>query len=378
MKQTLITLSFALILSLSGCKSPGTKSLIQEAGQGNATAQYELGVSYENGRGVMKHPNVAANWYRKAAEQGHAEAQYSLGRMYEKGWHWTGSFLDLLDKTYTYQKEDYNEALKWHRMAADQGNADAQYNLGTMYSEGNGVAKNALEAGRWYRKAAEQGHEKAKTETRVINDVNKFETALAAAEQGDAKAQYDLGYMYDRGNSVVSRNHDEAREWYLKAARQGEVQAQFQLGFNYNYGRGVSQNIIEALKWYRLAADQGHQEANTYFNLLSHFEENRQKAEKGDAQAQYELGRLYEYGVGVAMPEDSKAKKWYTLAAGQGHAEARTALDRMRHNETVESLRSENERLVRELRAENERLARELRDEAERLEQEHRARHIRR
>ena len=63
-------------------------------------------------------------WYRKAADQGIAEAQFNLGVMYRDGQGVT---------------QDYAEAVKWFRKAADQGNADAQFNLGVMYRNGEGV-----------------------------------------------------------------------------------------------------------------------------------------------------------------------------------------------------------------------------------------------
>jgi TPR repeat protein len=235
----------------------------------------------------MTNHAVAAKWYRKAAEQGHAIAQYNLGRMYEKGWHW----LVFLDR-YDYKETDYVEAAKWYRMAAEQGNADAQNRLGLMYSDGLGVPEDHAEAVKWYRMAAERGDaiaqynlgEKYRKGQGVPQDeimalkwyhmagdqgqvdaknmlkkYNKFEENLKKATLGDAKAQYDLGYMYDHGDGVVAENHDEAMKWYLKATAQGEVRTQYQFGFNYNYGHGVPQNIIEALKWYRLdiiAADE--------------------------------------------------------------------------------------------------------------------------
>ncbi len=87
------------------------------AEQGNAKAQYNLGVMYGNGRGVKQDYFKAVNWYRKAAEQGHADAQLNLGYMYEKG---------------RGVKQDDFEAVKWYRQAAEQGNAKAQFNLGNI------------------------------------------------------------------------------------------------------------------------------------------------------------------------------------------------------------------------------------------------------
>ena len=63
-----------------------------------------------------------------------------------------------------------SEAVKWYRKAADQGHAKAQYNLGWCYANGEGVAKNISEAVKWYRKAAEQGDENAQ---KALNSLEK-------------------------------------------------------------------------------------------------------------------------------------------------------------------------------------------------------------
>ena len=94
------------------------------------------------------------------------EAQYNLGLMYALG---RGS-------------EDDAEAVRWYRMAVEQGDADAQFSLGAMYAEGIGVPQNDAEAAKWYRKAAEQRH---------------------------AWAQHNLGALYAKG-SGVPQNHIEA------------------------------------------------------------------------------------------------------------------------------------------------------------------------
>jgi TPR repeat protein len=58
-------------------------------------------------------------------------------------------------------KQSYTEAIKWLKKAAEQGDAEAQYNLGFCYGNGEGVEKSFTEAVKWYKKAAEQGHEEA-------------------------------------------------------------------------------------------------------------------------------------------------------------------------------------------------------------------------
>ena len=85
---------------------------------------------------------IAAKWYRKAAEQGDADAQFNLGVMYRKG------------KGVT---QDDAEAVKWYRKSAEQGDASAQYNLGLMYAEGTGVTQDTIAAHMWFNIAAANG-----------------------------------------------------------------------------------------------------------------------------------------------------------------------------------------------------------------------------
>lgn len=94
--------------------------------------------------------------------------------------------------------QDKAEAAYWFTKAANQGNADAQYNLGVMYYNSYGVAQDKTKAVQWYTKAAEQGH---------------------------AKAQYDLGLMYYIGDGVA-QDEKKAIEWLTKVAEQGNKDAQ--------------------------------------------------------------------------------------------------------------------------------------------------------
>jgi TPR repeat protein len=93
---------------------------------------------------------------------------------------------------------DYAEAVRWYRLAAEQGDVNAQYNLGAMYGNGDGVPEDYAEAVRWYR---------------------------LAAEQGDVNAQYNLGYMYGNGDGVPE-DIVLAYMWWNLAAAQGDEVAQ--------------------------------------------------------------------------------------------------------------------------------------------------------
>ena len=116
---------------------------------------------------------------------------------------------------------------------AENGDATLQYQLGLYYFNGNGVAKDYLEAARWWRKAA---------------------------GQGNAKAEYEFGLCYYAGYGV-EQNYAEAAQWWTKASEQGDALAQYNLGCCCFYGYGVAKNLIAADKWLNLASAQGNENA---------------------------------------------------------------------------------------------------------------------
>ena len=116
------------------------------AEQGDARAQYDLGVLYRKGRGVPQDDVQARQWYEKASAQGQAKAQYNLGTLYLNG---------------SGVPKDYQQALRWFRMAADQGEALAQTKIGIMYDDGQGVPHDFVQAHKWYNLAATNGDKPA-------------------------------------------------------------------------------------------------------------------------------------------------------------------------------------------------------------------------
>lgn len=77
-----------------------------------------------------------------------------------------------------------------------------------------------------------------------------FQALQARAEQGDAKAQNELGRLYANGGRNVTRDDAQAAAWYRKAAEQGNADAQLQLAISYDLGQGVPKDVTEAAKWY--------------------------------------------------------------------------------------------------------------------------------
>jgi TPR repeat protein len=200
----------------------------------------------------------AMRWYRIAADQGNAVAQTHVGYLYERG-------LGV--------PQDYAEAMRWYRMAADQGRGAAQRNIGNLYQQGSGVPQDYAEAMRWFR---------------------------LAADHGNPGAQTNIGYLYEKGLGVP-QNYAEAMRWYRMAADQGEATAQNNIGVLYENGFGVAQDYGEAVRWFRLAADQN------------------------DIDAEYNLALLYADGHGV--PSNlGEARRWMQKAAAAGDPEAKTWL----------------------------------------------------
>jgi uncharacterized protein len=124
------------------------------------------------------------------------------------------------------QKTTPEEQFKAVQQKAEQGDPEAQFSLGVMYTNGYGVWQDYAQAAAWF---------------------------LQAAEHGDAKAQMALGDAYAKGQGVP-RDDVQVVTWYRKAADQGYADAQSHLGVMYADGVGVAQDYVEALKWTNLAA----------------------------------------------------------------------------------------------------------------------------
>lgn len=150
------------------------------------------------------------------------------------------------------------------------------------------------------------------------------EKRLAAA-QGDAKAQYRVGFAYSVGLGVA-QDYAEALKWYRLSAAQGDADAQFDLGLFYANGSGVLQDYAEALKWYKLAAAQGH--------VFAH----------------WNLGYMYENGKGV-QKDDVRAHMWYNIMGlkSGGRNDLRISVERRLTTKQI----AEAQKLARECQARN-------------------------
>lgn len=191
------------------------------------------------------------------------------------------------------QRGDHATALEILLPLANDGNASAQWTLGFMYDTGNGVPEDRAEAFKWYHNAA---------------------------DQGNAGFQKLLGDIY-----MVGGDSWESAKWYRKAADQGNADAQFQLGeFHDTKGENahLTHDEAEALKWFLKAGDQGHTAAQYALGQIFFNNDDyataakwfRKAAEGGHDGAQYKIGKMYVEGLGVQR-NFVQAYKWLSLAS---------------------------------------------------------------
>ena len=274
------------------------------ADEGNAIALYMMAAYFSQGYGVQPiNKQKAIAYFKKSYEAGYAVAGYDVAASLPDG--------------SPEQKEIRNHAKDNILELANEEDVFAQASAAWGYREGYGTAVDHVEAVKWVRKAAEQGF---------------------------ARAQYDLGFMYEFGTGV-ERSNEKAAEWYLKAAEQGYARAQFWLGYMYEYGTGVEQSYEKAAEWVQKAADQGY--ADAQYNLGDRYRDGRgveesfekaaewvqKAADQGLAVAQNCLGFMYQNGTGVEQSYE-KAVEWYQKAADQGYDCAQYNLGEMYYNGT--------------------------------------------
>jgi TPR repeat protein len=195
---------------------------------------------------------------------------------------------------------------------AEDGDADAQYEVGIMYLKGQGVEEDRAQAVRWLESASVAGNEQAAAKLRRMDDQrDKFTALEQQARAGDVEAQYEIGMMYLKGRGV-EKEQEQAYVWLGKAAKQGyekaitrmgilhqrgevgevdyeqahalfdsvkdeSVLAQYYLGEMYANGQGVEQDYATAIAWYQKAADGGFSRALGKIINLQEEQEQQQR-----------------------------------------------------------------------------------------------------
>ena len=177
----------------------------------------------------------------------------------------SASAMDFWAGSAHYLRGDFAAALQEWRPLAEEGDARAQYYLGLMYNNGEGVPEDNRQAAHWFRKSAEQGNPQSQFHLGMLHangegvpedDRQAVHWLRESAQQGDARAQFNLGIMYELGEGV-SKDNRQAVNWYQQAAEQGHARAQFGLGSMFAEGSGITRDTVRAYAWFNLAAARG-------------------------------------------------------------------------------------------------------------------------
>ena len=284
----------------------------------------------------------ALKWIRMAAEKGDLSSQELLSTLLENG-----------DEEFGVEKNE-GEALMWLTKAAEAGSASAQMTLARKYEKGKMVAQSYEDAIRWYEKAAKKNkyaivclkeiYEKMGSQSdaaglynlgKLFLDEKAYQEAekyfLMSAEKGNTDAMNRLGLLH-----ANKKEYTEAVKWYRMAAEKGHASAMYNLAFNYAEGNGVAKDGQEAAKWYRMAAEKGDTDAMNRLGLLHANKKEFQEAIKWYRMAVEKGFDLAMYGLGEMYAKGNgvaknaqEAIKWYRMAAEKGFDLAMYSLGKM-------------------------------------------------
>ena len=290
-----------------------------KADSGDAEAMAEVARMLREGDGTKKDLPRAVSYYRKAIESGNVKAASSLGYMYIVG---EGVKSDLAEAErllsiaveagdpgamcnmgFLYSGKDPARSLECFEKAAEMGESDAQYDLAFMLDSGEGVPVDHEEAEKFFRLAADQGDSDAcLCMGGILFERGQYKDAeeyfLTAALKDDVKAEYNIGLLY-MGDYLGEPDQAKAVEWFSSAADKGFALAHTMLG--------------------TIALDEGKpKEAEKRF---------RTSAEQGEPTAMYNLGAM---GLSnQARMEFQEAVEWLTKAASAGYEPAYEVLMRL-------------------------------------------------
>lgn len=323
------------------------------ADNGYPLAYSMLGMAYENGEGISKNEGLMIQNYEKAIENGESWCAYNLG-------------------SYYYEKKNYRKAMDYFLQSSSSENpfrSDSYYMVGLMNENGNGVAKNIPVAVQNYHKAVEYSSElESKGRMALIrlgeqvDNPTDFEDIPKALLNGlSSEDMYNKGYEYENGlnNRAVSlpkaygyykasaeknnakanvkmgeiyiskfypfNDKTKADKYYAKAFKALKKQeaysgdACYHLGMMYKDGLSVEKNPELAVSYFKNASSKGNADANYELGLIYQNELERveafncflKAAEKGLPAAMLEVAKAYETGLGTARNR-GQAINWYT------------------------------------------------------------------
>lgn len=318
--------------------APAKPSLAQLAAQGDAEAQYQLGLAHRDGKGAKKNAADAASWFAIAAGNGIAGAAVELARAYEHGqgvprslaeaarwWYRAGElgedsararFLALLlaGETAGFAGP---AAVQWLEPAATEGDVRAILGLGEIFEKGLGVPADIAKARQWYLQAAYGGNAEAKFRLgrMLLAQPSAWRLVYHDPEREKNNAERDRLYSSrkeaqeaagnDRWADIVRPHLVEGERWLTEAARQGHGEAQYVLGSAYLAGMDLPFDLGQGLAWLSAAAWGGHPGAMMV------------------------VADLAAKGQGFFAKDPVRAWVNYDVAAAMGHRPAEEARDRV-------------------------------------------------
>lgn len=309
--QELLGTSYYYGLGVEADSEEAVSQLTKAADQGDAIAMYLLGNAYASGTGTSRDEAKAKEMYAKFIAVGEADSGENAG---------SGRIQAYLADCYAYGKGTEKNVDKAAAAAEKAASADLtafdMVKLADSYVEGvftktDDTADTAEAADTTAAEAAAEGETEAETKAIPAEAEELYAKALDSiktlADAGNVKAKKALGDYYFNGYAGVAQDYAKALELYTEAGEKGDADAQAQVGYIYQYGCGVDPDYEKAMEW------------------------NNRAAQQGNAQGQAQIGWLYQQGLGVTQNLD-EAGRWYTRAADQGN---KWAEDRLAETEAT-------------------------------------------
>ena len=225
--------------------------------------------------------------------------------------------------------QNFPEAMKWFKKAADQGNPDATALLGVMYEEGQGVSRDNAEALKWYSIAEKNGNKKVGVRIEALKSIQQSHERMVAL---------------DKEKTALEKEKAEL-EKKLGAEKL------FETGVKYVQGDGVPQNMEVAAKYFRLAAEKGLPEAEKALKalfeagaaVLTNEEEAikyfRKTPDETKKDIFFRLGMSYDSGL---IPDKGgEARRWLRKAADLGHQEVKKYLDLLEKKDALDKKKND-------------------------------------
>jgi TPR repeat protein len=387
MKNILLSICFMLV-TVTSVPAQTLDELRSRAQSGDRNAMIELATTYHKG----ENPNVgeAVVWYSKLAEQGDVVAMTALGEIYAAGGgdvaangrlasvyyrkaygqapepDIANKIANLIAEGSEGVSQSYASAMAWYEKAAAHGDTYAMCQIGRIYLLGDGdVAKDPQKAEEWFQKAQTtadsyndptftmatnilvRSAKRVEEQERQLSEPERLEKA---AERGSGKAMLELGRMYEQGRGGVEKDLAQAQKWYGQAIAKGGLNAELARQHLAAANPAPSPpNSIDRLRRANLASGEW-KDAEVMVSLdamwklanaaasaspVSPLERLKNRANAGDPDAMYELGKKLSVNVDIETfwqgtlmrpPRSTEAYRWFEKAANSGHAKAMVSL----------------------------------------------------